>query len=139
MSGIGVKLGLFTVAMIALGGLLMYPASIWGGEIGRMSLLAAWCLAVVPGWGVLASQGFARTPQMGVFVALGSTVGRLLFVGFGVLVILNLRVLPELQFAVWVVVCYLAALVAETALALPGKPSVRVGTGFAAILRGGGR
>lgn len=120
MSSVGGRLAVFTLAMLAVGGALAYPAGLWGGAPGQWSLLAAWLLSAIPGWLILSLQGLIKSPQQGVFLALGSTTGRLLFVGFGTLAVLGQQVLPQQQFAVWVIVCYLAALGIETGLMLRG-------------------
>lgn len=122
MSAVGSKLAIFTLAMLAIGGALCYPAALWGGQVGQIALLAAWSLSVIPGWVLLAAHALVRSPRQGVFLALGSTTCRLLFVGFGSLVIFNQGWLPEQQFAVWVIVCYLAALAVETGLMLRSAP-----------------
>jgi hypothetical protein len=124
------------MAMIALGGALAFPAELWGGASGRSALLAAWLLVVVPGWGVLLGQGLVKSPLQGVAFALGSTVGRLLFVGLGFLAIVRRFPVPEFQFAVWVVACYLAALAVETLLVLR---SASAAAGFAPLFHLGGR
>jgi hypothetical protein len=124
MSSIGLKLAQFTAVMAVFGGLLSVPAGYWGGGNGQIALLAAWLLSVVPGWLTLSAGWFVRSPQQGVLLALGATVVRLLFVAFGTLVILQQGAFPELQFAVWVVSCYLGALGVETGLVLRGAPPV---------------
>ena len=118
MSALAIRLGVFTLAMAALGCALLIPATLWGGAAGRGALLAAWVLSVIPGCLILAAHSLVQTPQQGVFLALGSTTVRLLFVAFGALVVINQGFLPEFQFAVWVVACYLGALAIETGLVL---------------------
>ncbi len=118
MTSPGYKLALFTLAMLALAGVLLYPAGLWGGLQSQWALAVAWALAVVPGWVVLAAHAMVKTPQQGVMLALGSTVGRMLFVGLGALLVIQMRQLPEFQFSVWIVACYLAALLIETGLVL---------------------
>ncbi len=122
MTGVGGKLGTFALAMIALGAPLCVPAGLWGGGAGCLALLAAWLLSFVPGCLILAAHHWIRSPQQGVLLALSSTVVRLLFVASGALVIFTQHLLPEMQFAVWVLVCYFAALAVETGLVLRGSP-----------------
>lgn len=119
MSALGSKLIVFTAAMLALLGALLYPAGLWGGTLSQAALGIAWSLAVIPGWLVLIAQRLVVTPQQKLYLTMAAMVGRLLFVGVGALFVITLRQLPELQFAVWVVVCYMAALLAETGLVLP--------------------
>ena len=135
------SLGVFTAAMAALGGGLAYPAGLWGGDQGRMSLLAALILSTIPGWLTLLAHSLARTPQQKVLVGLASTTGRLLFVGAGALVLINMGQLPQQQIAVWLIVCYFAALFVETGLVLRGSKSAGESalSGFAPLFNLGGR
>lgn len=140
MSTVGGRLAVFTLAMLALGGALAYPAELWGGSQGRTALLAAWLLSVIPGWVLLALQSLIKTPQQGVFLALGSTTGRLLFVGFGTLVVLGQQIAPPDQLGVWVIACYLGALAIETGLMLQGaRASASPADAFSLLFGSGGR
>lgn len=102
--------------------LLTGPAYHLAGTDALEGLSYAAGLCLVPGWVVLwfgSRLPGAGSPGTRVGVVLGGTVLRLLFVVGGVMGLGALR--PELalkEFHVWVIVFYLATLMAETTLLL---------------------
>ncbi len=88
-----------------------------GGLTGRASLQAGFAslLCLVPGWLVFLLVAGYRVPNSGLLVMLAGTGLRMVFAGGGVLYVKSLQ--PEMwttSFPLFVVLCYLVALVVET-------------------------
>lgn len=114
------RCGVLVAATVGLWVLLVAPAWSLAGRAGIEGLTCAALLCLVPGCVlfVVASR-FAESPSKSAMVVLGGTVGRMLFVLLGVLVLRDLR--PALgfwEFIVWLLVFYLATLLIETLLAV---------------------
>ncbi len=108
-----------SAAVVALWLVLAGPAWWLAGRSGIEGLSYSAVLCLVPGWLVFFLSSRYRVADTRVQVILIATTVRLLFVAAGTLVVLQVR--PELrlrEFLVWIIVFYLATLVAETALLL---------------------
>lgn len=108
-----------SAAVVALWLVLAGPAWWLAGRSGIEGLSYSAVLCLVPGWLVFFLSSRYRVADTQVQVILIATTVRLLFVAAGTLVVLQVR--PELrlrEFLVWIIVFYLATLVAETALLL---------------------
>lgn len=108
-----------SAAVVVLWLVLAGPAWWLAGRSGIEGLSYSAVLCLVPGWLVFFLSSRYRVAGTRIQVILIATTVRLLFVAAGTLVVLQVR--PELrlrEFLVWIIVFYLATLVAETALLL---------------------
>ncbi|MFH1299847.1 MAG: hypothetical protein ABIK07_02205 [Planctomycetota bacterium] len=109
--------GILAVALIGLFTVLCIPAYLVFGSKAVEGLGYATLLCLVPGMIVFLITGFYFREAAPVAVMGVSTLARLMIVGIGTLVILNIR--PDFglaNFLIWLLICYFASLLVETLL-----------------------
>ncbi|QDT97398.1 hypothetical protein [Gimesia aquarii] len=109
--------GILAGVLIGLFVLLCLPAYLSIGTKAVEGLAYATILCLIPGIIVLLISGLFFREAAPVAVMAISTLVRLMIVGIGTVLILNLRSdfgLPE--FLIWLLICYFASLLVETLL-----------------------
>jgi hypothetical protein len=110
---------LFTLGMLACGGLEALVAFQWVGVRGIEGVAYSILLCLIPGWLTIYASALTRNKDMAVYAVLAGTGLRMTFVLIGLLIVGAIR--PELgfrEFTVWLIPSYMVSLVMETSMLL---------------------